>query len=90
MLPGRKQEEELRGQCPGLGFFESLLPEWGLLEGECVEMLQLGGNATSIGIYSLSKGPTPSLPQQETSADAVAHRAVLATAGSSKAYLSGR
>lgn len=50
-------------------------------------MLQLGGNATSIGIYSFSKGPTSFLPQQETLADAVVCQAVLA-AWSSKAYLS--
>lgn len=56
--------------------------------GEYIGMLQLGGNATSIGIYSSSKGPTPSLLQQETLADAVVCQAVL-SAWSSKAYLSG-
>lgn len=56
--------------------------------GEYIGMLQLGENATSIRIYSFSKGPTPSLPQQETLADAVVCQAMLA-AWSSKAYLSG-
>lgn len=51
-------------------------------------MLQLGGNATSMRIYSFSKGPTPSLSQPETLADAVICQAVLAP-WSSKAYLSG-
>lgn len=50
-------------------------------------MMQSGGNATSIGIYSLSKGPTPPLLQQETSAAAVVHRAVLAAEGSKRTCL---
>lgn len=50
-------------------------------------MLQSGGNATSIGIYSLSKGPSPSLPQQETLAAAVVHRAVSAAEGSKRACM---
>lgn len=41
----------------------------------------------SIGIYSLSKGPTPSLPQLKTSAAAVVHLAVLAAEGSKRTCL---
>lgn len=50
-------------------------------------MLWSGGNATSIGIYSLSKGPSPALPQQETSAAAIVHPAVLAAEGSKRTCL---
>jgi hypothetical protein len=53
-----------------------------LLEGECIADAAVRRRCQSIGIYSLSKGPTPSLPQHETSAAAVVHPAVLAAEGS--------
>lgn len=87
VLPGMQREEELQGQCPGSGVSESLLPEWGLLEGGCIEMLQLGGNATSIGIYSLGKGATPVCCSKKS--QQMLEFTSRVGVESSKAYLSG-